>query len=463
MEVSSELESKLALRNDTVQIQVCSDYNFHSEEEFKVNYWTRVILVIAGESSSHLGGVTPLSLKQWWVKYISPRSLPGLRKVLLTAVNQSRDLIILSEIRNKYNTCFNIPVTPGESTQKNQGPSLVSRIASSFWRMALGGDNSDGEDSPTAKAPMIDQNEVIFSQEILKKFSGTVLYALQTRAGLDGGPLESILVTEADVASVCSDIMKKSCIQIPFAALTPQVVNMCVISCLVETYRAIPFTVDRFNCLKLPPVDSSESPESVTERDKAYLMSAIASEKLMTQETALTEQWNAVDAKLKEHLRAGRKPLALNALKERKMVEQRLEEIQIYKLKLAESSSVTQTAVIQKAVITAIQVGNQATRSTVDQVADEAAEIVEQAEELRNEVNLISQSITGTATDIDDAVLLEYEELVKERDQDKEGSLKEALIDAIPAPPTAPIESPIQETAPPANVIVPEEWYNDLQ
>jgi hypothetical protein len=465
MQISPDLESKLALKNEAVQIQVCADYNFHSEESFKVNYWTRVLQTLAAFSENHLGGISFLSLKQWWVRQVSPRSLPGLRKVLFIAVQESKDLILLSDIKIRYNTHFNIPISPSDPQTRKQGLSIVGRLASSLWRIAVGGDTSDGEDSPRSQSSMIDENEVIFSDETLRKISKKILQILQQKAGLDGGPLESILIRESDVTAMIVEMLKNANIEMPFVAVAPLVVSMVIVWCLVDMWKAVPFTVNNFNCLKLPSVDSTDLPEPVTDRDRAYLMSAIASEKLMNQETSLTDQWNLIDGKVRDHLKAGRQPLALAALKERKLIEQRLEEIQIYKLKLAESSTLTQTAVIQQAVIAAINVGNQAAKTTFDQSVEDVEEIIEQADELRNQVKEISETITGGLTDIDDAVLLEYEQLVKEREENEEDEQKEAMmemIDAIPSPPTAKVESPKLAVSSP-KAIVPEEWFSDIQ
>ena len=465
MLISPDLESKLALRNEAVQIQVCADYNFHSEERFKVNYWTRVVQTLASCSCNHLGGISFLSLKRWWAREVSPRSLPGLRKVLGIAIAESKELFVLSDIRIRYNMQFNVPTSPPDQRNKKQGPSIVSRLANSLWKLALGGDTSDGEDSPRSRESMIDENEVIFSEAILRKISKSVLEKLQKKAGLDGGPLESILITESDVTALVIEMLRDATVDEPFVQIVPHVASLVTVWCLVEMWKALPFTVNNFNCLKLPPVDSVDAPGPVTDRDRAYLMSAIASEKLMAQETSLTDQWNLIDAKVRDHLKAGRKPLALAALKERKLVEQRLEEVQIYKLKLAESSSLTQTAVIQQAVIAAINVGNQAARTTIDRSVEDVEEIIEQADELRNQVKEISEAITGGTTDIDDAVLLEYEQLVRERDEVKELTDREALmqmIDAIPSPPTAEVESPKIKPASP-KAIVPEEWFSDIE
>jgi hypothetical protein len=335
-----------------------------------------------------------------------------------------------------------------------------------LWRIAVGGDNSDDDES-SHSSQIIDENELIFSIDVLRKVAKDILGRLREKAGLNGGPLESILVTESDVTASISEIFKDDGQAEPFEELNAQLRTQIAVTCLVDHWKALAFTVNNFNCLKLPPVDAdAETPMApVSERDKAYVISAIASEKLMAQEASLTTQWTTVDNKLKEHLKAGRKPLALVALKERKVLEQRLEEIQIYKLKLAESTSVTQTAVIQQAVLEAISVGNKAAQITMAQTCPEdVEEILEQAEELRNEVKQISESVAGSI-DIDDAVLLEYEELVKKRDDDKHLKALD-MIDSIPSPPTELPEIQIPQATPKTSapqLVVPEEWFSDIK
>jgi hypothetical protein len=450
MLLTPDLETKLALSNEAVQIQVCSDYNFHSEEQFKVNYWTKVLLTLSNHSGNNFSAISPLSLKQWWTQRVAQRSLPGLRKVLFVALEDSKDLILLSTIRAKYNVFFGSE----NFTNNNPNPSLVGRVARSLWRIAFGGEDDDSH-------KQIDESEIILSREVVKKLSKLVFEKLHKNSS--PGVLETILVSESEVSKAIPSPSSENA-DIPFVHLSPQIQSMIMITCLIEFWKCVPFTVNGFNCLKLPPPmeELSEPVSPVSERDKAYIVSAIANEKLSNQESSLTTQWNAIDAKLREHLQAGRKPLALAALKERKLVEQRLEEIQIYKLKLAESTSVTQTAVIQQAVIEAISVGNKATKATLTcEMNEDFEEILEHAQELRNEVTLISQSI-ATDVDMDDAVLLEYEELVKQNAETNHAKQID-LIDAIPSPPTELPSEPIHENPKPQPAIVPEEWFSDIQ
>ena len=134
------------------------------------------------------------------------------------------------------------------------------------------------------------------------------------------------------------------------------------------------------------------------------------------------------------------------------MIEQRMEEIQIYKLKLAESSSVHQTAVIQQAVVQAIAVGTQAARAEMIDI-DDTEEILSDAKTLQDHVRDVAH-LMADGESVDDSVLLEYEKLVSQQAEAKEME-KDKLIDEIPSPPTiAPVEKAPQ-------VIIPEEWIEE--
>jgi hypothetical protein len=313
------------------------------------------------------------------------------------------------------------------------------------FRFAVGGDGSDDE-SPVAS---VDETEVIFSSEALDRLAQSLLRQLQAKAGLDGGPLDSILVTDSDVARALASI--ENPVTDPFVSISASLRTQIALTLLVDRCRAVPFRVSEFCCLKLPPVDT-DAPHNaaVTDRDRAYVMSEIASEKLMAQEAALGDQWALSDTKVREHLAAGRKPLALAALKERKLIEQRMEEIQIYKLKLAESNSVAQTAAIQQAVIQAVAVGTQAARTELIDV-DDALEILEDAKAVQDQVREIAQ-VVADGQELEDSVLLEYEKLVAEQQTE---SAKDALIDQIPSPPTA---VPGEKTTNAPQLIIPDEW-----
>ena len=429
---------KLALNNEAVQLQVCADYNFHSEEEFKLNYWKKVIKILS--ENKKIGPISPHSLKQWWSSSVG-RSLPGLTKVLFAITRRNDEFVTLSALRSRYETLFTL-----HSVSAGNSLSALSRLNRWIWGGLSYSTNKEKEES-------VEESEIIFSSEILQKCAKQILTFLQSQTGLDGGPLESILVTESDVLKTILNYLKNETFEPPFAHLPNSHLCVVVMVVLVDACKAIPFQISEISCLKLPLVDASTSTtplEDVSDRDRAFIVSRIASEKLMAQESSLGVQWTAADEKIKQHLASGRKALAVTALKERKMIEERMEEIQIFKLKLAECNSLTQTAVIQQAVIDAIAIGCSATK-TVATSAEQIEEIIEEATELRNQVKEVSVSIAGTQEEDDEAaILLEYEKLIKDQRADQ--------IDIIPSPPTT---APPLVAVAPKIAIIPEEWINE--
>ena len=138
-------------------------------------------------------------------------------------------------------------------------------------------------------------------------------------------------------------------------------------------------------------------------------------------------------------------------------MEARIEQIQTYKLRLAESHSVTQTAVIQQAVVDAIAIGTKAAKTV--KIGD-IEDILDEAAELRDEVRAVGEAIgQGIAVDdeLDEAVLREYEDMVHEKELEK----IEELVGAIPSPPTE-IPEPEQPTRSPSTkapvLAIPDEY-----
>ena len=109
--VTEDLKSQLALGNEAVQIQVTADYNFHSEESFKLNYWTKVVGVLSCTQPEMLVGVTVGSLKDWWSAAVTRRSLPGLGKVLYTSLNMAggSSICAFSDIKERHQKIFSPP------------------------------------------------------------------------------------------------------------------------------------------------------------------------------------------------------------------------------------------------------------------------------------------------------------------------------------------------------------------
>ena len=442
MELSDELKTALAADNEAVQIQVCSDYNFHAEEEFKLKYWTKVLLILSTSKGqhSHIKGVSVYSLKQWWAATVSNRSLPGLSKILFELTSSSRkrtsDFTTMSAVWERYNTIFRLT----SSQTRQTFASKLSEAAKWAFNGLFGVSLIDES--------FLDEYEIILSNRNVHQIAKGIFTSLQSSTNSGSAPPTPILVSESDISKLLLQQSALGEIKSPFVGLSISNMTAIIMTELVESFKAVPFQVNNaFCCLKLPPFDATPPPE-VTDNDKAQVMSRIASEKLIAEESNLTHQWTEADELIKQHLAAGRRALALTALKQRKLIEQRMDEIQMFKLKLAECHSVTQTAIFQQTVIDAIS----SAASVANRISPEEVEnVLQEALETRTQVDQVSLAIGESikAQSDDESILLEYEQLVRAEKTDSD------LIDSIPSPPT---QLPAQ---PAPTLIVPEEYIYD--
>ena len=396
MLLSDSIRTELALDNESVQLQVSSDYNFHSEESFKLNYWSRVIEVV----NFHGEGIamTPSSLKAWWSLNVNKRSLVGINKVLSVCPG----LILYSQISADYGRIYKSDFA-GFSSVNSSWFGSAKRAAWTVWSLFRGAE----EEGPSGWT----DDELFLQKHSLNKFARSIIAPLQG--------LEPVVVTEDRIL----EILSLQGAQAPFTQLTGRQLTILVVTALVCKFGAVPFLLDETKCLKLPPSgeNCAETPP-VTEGEKAILMYELALEKLSQEETVLAEKWEKAEQKVNEHLRAGRKPLALAALKERKLIEKRIENLHVFKLKLEESTSLTQTAIMQQTVVNALTVGAAATRAVKIAPATQIAELMHSVEEMQDEINSVTHAL-GSSTPEDSDVLNEYEEMLAKHSQDTRENL----------------------------------------
>ena len=419
--VTEDLKSQLALGNEAVQIQVTADYNFHSEESFKLNYWTKVVGVLSCTQPEMLVGVTVGSLKDWWSAAVTRRSLPGLGKVLYTSLNMDLEHpggeaghqippVFRYQGETPKNFFPSVPTGPMPSPTSGivgKAASVMKSVARSLWRLV-------GEDEGGEPVSELAEDEIIFHKASVLRYSKKIL------ASLGSG---SVLVTEDRIREL---IGKPEEGRSPFVKLTSHQLTTVVVTALVEQLKAVPFVVDQHNCLKLPADYPSEVTE-VSEAEKAVLMHEIALEKLAGEERSLTGKWTEATVRLQEHLRTGRQPLALAALKERKLIEKRIEDIQIFKLKLEESASMAHTAILHQTVISAIAISSAATKTAFSKTAvDDVSELMEAVDGMQRRIQEVNDALAPSDELTDESVLDEYNQL---------------LLASIPDVPNAPLPS----------------------
>ena len=455
--LDDSLRSRLGLTSDSVQIQVCSDYNFHSEEEYKINYWVKVIETFSSFSNL-LGPVSPSTIRIWWNSNVHQRSLPGLEKVLYQSLVDNKKLISLTEIISNYHRLYR-PVSNELSSTgavvssiPRKAISLIGSLARGVWNQFVVNSLEDDEQSLGKK---ISAEETLLVDEKIEKFTQNVLNDLSTSS------TAPLLITDDDVLNQINRLVEKSSVDdvnihginegYPFCRITASDMVGVVTVCLVQKFSAIPFIAgDNIKCLKIfRGTQKTEETSIVTEMDKAYIVSRAAIARLSKREEELHKRWSAVETTIREHLKYGRKNLALTALRERKMVEKQIDDVQIYKLKLEESSSVTETAVMQKIVVDAISETSKAGKVTLKSIERNVQDVVDEANELREQVDEVANVISGGVSNLEDdeSVNKEYEKMVREMAQDKEKGMEERLAEL--SLPSVPVTEPTASTRAP--------------
>ena len=428
------LQELLALNNEAVQIQVSADYNFHSEESFKITYWTRVVTVLIGDVVDHPCALTVASLRAWWRATVSPRSsLPGLNKVFYVATSENPALITLSSFRDQYESIYtNVP----PAVRPSRVVSSIKSVYSYFFP------KPDDEE----ETRMLNDNEFIFSQSHFSKYVEYVMYQFQESD-------ESVIVTELKILEF---LKKNDSVASPFVKVSDRDLLLATVAVMVRRFGAVGFILgDGQRCLKLPSREGNTPP--VTEAEKAILMYELALEKLALEEQILLDKWTATNEKIQTHLRAGRKQLALTSLRERKIFEKRIDDINNLRHKLDETANLTQTAILQQTVVTAISVGTAVAKATQPNF-DHVAELMDAVAEMQEEIQHVNDMFIPQE---DEDVMQEYLKMQADMDVPTMGAIDgaattdgavtmdatagtapalERLIDLIPTPPTAPIE-----------------------
>ena len=448
------LRTRLALNNESVQIQVCSDYNFHSEEQFKINYWTKVFETFSSNSNL-LGPLSGSTIRTWWGSNVQPRTLPGLEKILFQAVRENK-IFTASEILSRYHQLYR-PVSSsmneGASSIPRKAVSMIGSLARGVWNLAIGSEPEDHTDH------RISADEIFFLPERIEKFSQKFLDDSFNSSSNE----TSQLITEDEIRKrierTASDLVEDINVHgvnegYPFARISAGDMAGILTAILVEKFDAIPFIAgDNIKCVKIF-CSNKKNDRMVTEADKAYIVSKAAIARLTDREAELNKRWSNVDTTIREHLKCGRKNLALTALRERKMIEKQIDDVQIYKLKLQETSSMTETAMIQKIVVDAIAETSKAGKATLIGLEKQVQDVVDEATEVREQVNEIGTIIGGSTQVEDDECVEEYEKLVHQLEQEKEKEMEQRLTQlAIPTVPSEIPVSPVKETRAPQILI----------
>jgi hypothetical protein len=306
------LLTHLAINNESVQIQVCSDYNFHSEESFKINYWTKVIECVMDEYKSdfQVACISACTLRQWWKCEInSARRLVGLEKILKSATTFPRGLMTLSNLKLRFDHLWLSPSLAEQTSIASRTVSMLRKFARGIWNYAMAASPTEDDGGEIFG---VDPDEPIFISYQVEKFTQHVLKNIWSKEGTDSG----LVLSELDIQDALSSTGVTVAEGIPFCAISKLQLVTVVMVTLVDKFGAIAFVAGSARCVKIFPKTNPGQGDHVTEADKAYILNKFAIRRLGEREEELTRKWSQVDEMIKNHLSANRKQLALSALKE---------------------------------------------------------------------------------------------------------------------------------------------------
>ena len=347
------MRAALEADDETFQLEVCSSYNFHVQEEFKLLYWKRVLSeIIPADTTLKL---SPNSVRDFWKNQVNPQtSLVGINAIL-GALLASEEAWLAAEVENRLQAYY----TPR---------SFISAFLSVFASFGKRG-----------RAPIGDSEEIVLKSSV-EKISRKIL----KETAAEETAKSSVVLTETQISE-----------RIPQAIAFPEFIVSLVFLFFLESFGGCAFETDSGRAVKIAL--SGRKAEAVTLEDRARLAQREALANLEIAERELEKKIRVAEDKCREHLGANRKNLALNFLREKKLLENKITEIHNLRLKLAESASLGETAKIQQLVVETLSKSAALGKVEFSGMAAKAERVMEEVQEISESVTAVAQALAPSA------------------------------------------------------------------
>ena len=397
---STDIFEALKSKDELLQLEVCSSYNFHAEEDFKVAYWRKVISETLPQYLGSFSTVklTAGSLREWWSKRVAARSLSGLNGVL-GALLASGEFWLASEAEDRGHRLFDPP--------KSALISLMTSLSS--WMFSSRGVRS------------VREEEILVLLSPLENFARHIISELADSRGT------AIVLEEAIVSKLGSTVIPTLGGSIP-----PAVLGNLILLYLTEKMGGYPFVVQGGRGVRVLVSGRKSEPPSVEERSRVAQQIAVGA--LDRLEAELERRMVIAENKCREQLREGRKALAAGFLREKKSLESKIADLHALRLKIAENASISETAKIQQLVVdTLSQAG--LPKAEILSLAERAEKVQEDMTDFASSLEAVRGVFATSSPDLDSELAAELAELT-------ETSKSEDIV--LPPVPTHAIES-VQE------------------
>ncbi|OII77030.1 hypothetical protein cand_023730 [Cryptosporidium andersoni] len=407
--------------------KLCSCYRFHSEEEYKLDWWFSVIDWICTNNDSFLVNIKDVrktcqkQFKEWPIEILC---LPNIFRALVN----KRKIVELDLVLNKMELIW-------EEASKAQLGSYIQRSNSKLkWLGSLFGklySNFDEDIScvSISETPIENENTQFICISMIKRKFCKFFQDLN-----DGiiGVISSVSVDEQITISKSRlvDYVSKNyemIQEIPCSNIVDIIIwYMMIFS--PQQWVAKPFTTcspiskTNIHAVKFQKISTARqvlkwSEVSISESDQAEILLITTEENLNRTLTNLEGKYLFHDKKCREYALADQKQLAINHLKQKHNIEKALNDINEQLLVLSNSKVIRDSSTVKMSVLSALESSSNATKLSLDE--NEALKKVENIAEVQDELQNLQRSIdslvkTCISDDIDRAS--EDTELEKELD-----------------------------------------------
>lgn len=373
--------------------KLCSSYSFHSQEEYKLDWWLEAMEKLCEKNNSILIDINSLKVvtqeefKCWPIEILC---LPNIFKGLI----KKKKLVQLNYI-NKYIKKIWEDAGEVENSRSNIKNSITvlgwirSIIGTLFNDKYLTDVNENIKETDSYVCiPLIDK----LSNKIVNDINTGILGTISKTMGTDellilNSKFKDYIIRNFELCEVTKNALGDISIWY-FITYSP------------GEWLLKPFVVNKgnnnyVNAIKFSRLYSSFSKKEIQvyDTDIADVMIQITEEDLQKSLTNLEDKFLFHDSKCKEYALTDQKQLAINHLKQKRQIEKALNEVNEQLLVLSQSKVTLDTSNARVSLLSALETSTKITRNILNE--NEILKKLEGINSIREEVEVTQESINS--------------------------------------------------------------------
>ncbi|KAF7458423.1 Snf7 family protein [Cryptosporidium felis] len=391
--------------NDISEWQkLCSSYSFHDQEEYKLEWWQKVIEDTCHKKKSVIIDINSLKsivqeeFRQWPIEILC---LKNVFKGLVMKKKIANLGFISKFVTQTWECALKDERKRSQANQSVIGFGWINSVIGILLKKGTYIAETDEQSYETDSYVCVTLIEKLVNRvvdDINKGLLGNISKSISTD--------EMLLLYSKFINYIFN--VTDGLYSIPRAALE-EIVLWYFISFLPGEWTLKPFVVcsrtDTYiNAIKLIRTYSSRKKIEISETDVAEIILQIAEEDIQKSIISLEEKFLFHDSKCKEYVLNDQKQLAINHLKQKRQIEKALNEINEQLLILSQSRVTFDTSTARISLLTAIETTSNATKYIMNEAEllrrlDDISRIQEEVEVVQDSIDsVIKSSAIGIST-----------------------------------------------------------------